>query len=89
MTVEREAFIRMLDDSLECWRQGYLSKRVEVIEKAVAYAAAERLAEHVRTCRVRSPMRSPYERDGHRACGDKWYCEDAPIKEPVKGASDG
>ncbi len=47
----------------------------------------EALASHTRTCRTRSPMKSPYERDGHRKCGDKrtdgnrWYCDQAPVKQ--------
>ena len=56
------------------WKQGV----VDIMEAADVLM----LAVHVEACEARSPMRSPYERDGHRRCGDRWHCEQAKaIKE--------
>lgn len=48
---------------------------------------ATTLAIHVKTCHAKSPMHSPYERDGHLSCGDnrsggdKWYCKETPTHD--------
>ncbi len=56
----------------------------ETMKLADAHARAERRDEHVKTCMVHSPMKSPYERDGHTPCGGRfhngeiWHCPNAP-----------
>ena len=64
----------------------------EVMAAADAYAAADRLAEHVKTCEAFHMERSvaeyassqPVSKTTRCGTGDPiYYCEDAPIKEGV------
>ena len=81
MTDEREKLEAQLEGLEGCTASPCYNHHSAVMAAADDLVAAERLDEHVKTCRAHSPMKAPYERDGHRECGDKWYCEDAPIKE--------
>ena len=52
----------------------------EFLTAADAFAAAERLAEHVKTCEAVGGV-VPKDNKAWRHCGDKWYCERAPKRE--------
>ncbi len=45
-----------------------------------AYAQAERLDEHVKTCEVAGLVVG--ESESTKACGDGWYCDSAPTGAP-------
>ena len=79
MTDEREALEQMVNGAVE------FSHDADHIMNAVDdLVAAERLAEHVKTCH--EPHLDEGIRDGPR-CGDvldggtRWHCDRAPIKE--------
>lgn len=59
-------------DELEklAWDATYDVDECDVI---IAAADAMALEAHVEICLTWSSMKSPYERDGHRKCGDGWF----------------
>ena len=81
MTDEREAFLEAMEDACieSCEHNSKDVAEHNITIAADAYAAAERLDEHVKTCEVTGMIVG--ESDVTKNCGDGWYCEDAPIKE--------
>ena len=65
MTVEREKLKRIVNNVL-------LRKHTGIMAAADAYAAAERLKEHVKVCREYQHM------SDRPHCADAYYCDRAP-----------
>ncbi len=80
MTNEREK-LRGAALALQSWCGERGEQLLEEFMAAVdELVAAERLDEHVKTCEAVGGV-FPKDNKAWRHCGDKWYCDRAPIKE--------